>query len=148
MINRFEKFSLAVFSISRYWNKIATEEMKKHGLKGPYALYLIAMANYNRDITAAHLTEMCGRDKADVSRALAAMEKKGFIVKQGDNAYRAKLILTENGKAVAKQITGRAALAVEMAGKGLSNEMRTVFYSALDTITGNLKEISKKGLPE
>ena len=148
MIDRFEKFSLAVFSISRYWNKIATEEMKKHGLKGPYALYLVTMANYNGDITAAHLTEMCGKDKADVSRALCAMERKGFIKKQGDNAYRAKLTLTNTGRAVAEQITSRAVLAVEMAGKGLSDETRTSFYRALDTITDNLKEISKKGLPE
>lgn len=148
MIDRFERFSLAVFSISRYWNKIATEEMKKHGLKGPYALYLVTMANYNGDVTAAHLTEMCSRDKADVSRAVSAMEKKGFIKRLGDNAYRAKLILTDNGKAVAEQITSRAVLAVEMAGKGLSDEMRAVLYRALDTITANLKEISRKGLPE
>lgn len=148
MIDRFEKFSLAVFSIARYWNKIANEELKKHGLKGPYALYLVTMANYNEDITAAHLSEMCSKDKADVSRALCAMEKKGFIKKQGDNAYRARLTLTDTGRAVAEQITKRAVLAVEMAGKGLSDEKRAVFYEALYTITDNLKEISEKGLPE
>lgn len=147
MIDRFEKFSLAVFSISKYWHKIAGEEMKKHGLKGPYALYLVTMANYKGDVTAANLTELCNKDKADVSRAVSAMEKKGFIRRQGENAYRAKLILTEAGKTLANQLTNRAALAVEMAGKGLSEEMRTVFYSALDTITGNLKEISREGLP-
>ncbi len=147
MIDRFEKFSLAVFSISKYWHKIASEEMKKHGLKGPYAFYLVIMANYNGDVTAANLTELCSKDKADVSRAVNAMEKKGFIKRQGENAYRAKLMLTETGKALAAQITNKAILAVEIAGKGLTEEMRTVFYSALDTITGNLKEISREGLP-
>ncbi len=148
MINRFETFSLAVFNIARYWNKIAGEEMKKHGLKGPYAFYLVMMSQYDGEVTAAHLSEMCGKDKADVSRAITAMEKKGFITRKGEHAYRAKLVLTADGKAVAHQLANRATLAVEMAGKGLSDEMRQTFYQALGIISSNLKALSQKGLPE
>lgn len=148
MIERFERFSLALFNILRYWNKIAGEEMKKHGLKGPYAFYLVTMSRYEGEITAARLCETCSKDKADVSRAINAMEKKGFVKRVGENSYRAKLILTDEGKRVAKEISDRATLAVEMAGKGLSEEKRAFFYEALGIISSNLKKISKEGLPK
>ena len=37
MIDRFERFSVAIAEISRCWHKLATEEMKKYGLKGSHA---------------------------------------------------------------------------------------------------------------
>ena len=61
--------------------------------------------------------------------------------------YRAKLILTEEGRRAAEHVRKRAALAVELAGSGLSNEERETFYRALDLITENLQKLSKEGLP-
>ena len=150
MINRFEKFSFAVFNISKYWSKIAAEEMKKYGLKGPYAIYLAAMRNADGDITAAKLSELCGKDKADISRAVAAMEKQGLIKREAanQNLYRARLLLTETGNAAAEEISRRASLAVDIAGSGISDEDRAVFYDVLGTIANNLKDLSKTGLPQ
>ena len=79
MENRFEHFSLDIFNISRYWNKIATEEMKKYGLRGTHALYLLLLDGYEGEITAARLADLCQRDKADVSRALADFQKKDIL---------------------------------------------------------------------
>ena len=31
-MDRFETFSLALFNMSRYWNRLAAEEMEKYGL--------------------------------------------------------------------------------------------------------------------
>ena len=39
------------------------------------------------------------------------------------------------------------ALAVELAGAGLSDTDRAVLYSALERITENLQRLSKDGLP-
>ena len=52
MLNRFERFSLAISEIYRYWHKIAADEMEKYGLKGPYAVYLTAMYRYKDGITS------------------------------------------------------------------------------------------------
>ena len=52
MENRFEHFTLDIFNISRYWNRIATEEMKKYGLRGTHALYLLLLDGYEEEITA------------------------------------------------------------------------------------------------
>ncbi len=147
MIDRFTRFSYAIFEISRCWHKLAAEEMEKEGLRGPYAVYLLAIWRARDGITAAQLSELCGRDKADVSRAVSFMEKKGMLTKEG-SAYRAVLRLTDAGRAVAERVCTRAAVAVEQAGQGFSEEQRAVFYQVLETITGNLKELSKVGLPE
>lgn len=147
MLERFFRFSCGIFEISRCWHRLAAEEMEKQGLRGPYAIYLLMIWREQAGITAAQLSEMCGRDKADVSRAVSMMEKKGLLTKEG-SAYRAVLKLTELGSSVAEHVCRRAAVAVENAGQGFSAEQREVFYQVLETITGNLQDLSKKGLPE
>lgn len=147
MVERFERFSLAISEISRCRNKIANEEMEKYGLKGVHSIYLTTMIRFPQGITSAKLCEYCGRDKAEVSRTVSAMEKLGLLEKTG-SAYRAKLILTPKGQEAAQHIRKRAALAVEKAGGVLSDEQRAVFYAALETIAQNLQTLSEQGLPE
>ena len=101
-------------------------------------------------ITAAQLGEICGKDKADVSRMVAILENKGLVrkVAVGKNMYRAKLVLTETGREAAEHVRSRAAVAVELAGSGLSEDEREQFYKALTLITENLRKLSKDGLPQ
>ncbi len=149
MVDRFERFSLAISELYRHWHRIAADEMEKYGLKGPYAVYFTAMSRYKDGITAARLSELCGRDKSDVSRAISTMERKGLVKKEcvNRNLYRARLVLTEEGKQVADDINYRAMLAVEYGGQGLSKEKREILYDALETIVANLQILSEKGLP-
>ena len=149
LINRFEKFSLSISEIFRYWHRLAADELKKYGLKGPHVIYFTTLYRYENGVTGPRLCELCGKDKSDVSRMISIMEEKGLVKKEseGKSLYRGKIKLTDEGKEVAEHINKRAALAVELAGKGLSEEDRAVFYSALETITNNLKKISEKGLP-
>lgn len=150
MLDRFERFSYGIFEISRYWHKIAADEMAQYELKGPSATYLTTLYRHGEGLTAAKLGQLCGRDKADVSRALAVMEKKGLVTRQAvhENAYRARLKLTDSGKTAAEQICRRAALAVEQAGKDLSPETRAQFYEALELIATNLRKLSENGIKE
>ena len=146
MEDRFEHFSRALFNISHYWNRIAGEEMKKHDLKGAYALYLITLYNHPEEITAARLAELCKRDKADVSRAISSFQKKGIAEPYGTNRYRAPIRLTDDGREVAGQIKERASQVLEAAGRGMDDEMRANMYQCLDIIAENMKEISEKGV--
>ena len=147
MVERFERFSVAISDISRYWHKIAAEEMEKHGLKGTHSIYLTTLYRHGEGVTAARLGELCGRDKAEVSRTVNTMERQGLLKKEG-NSYRALLKLTDTGRHAAEQVRGRAAIAVELAGKGLTDEQRTTFYYALELIAGNLLQLCESGLPE
>lgn len=150
MVDRFERFSLAITEISRYWHKIAADEMEKYGLKGPHSIYLTTLYRYPDGITAVKLCELCGKDKADVSRMMSIMQEKGLVTKEGvrQNQYRALLKLTEEGRAAAELVCRRAAKAVEIGGAGLSDDHRTILYDALDLIASNLQSISEEGLPQ
>lgn len=150
MIDRFERFSFAISEISRYWHKIASDEMEKYGLKGPYAVYFTTMYQYPGGITSARLAELCSRDKSDVSRAISVMEEKGLVAKEGvnQNLYRALLKLTDRGLELAEQINEKAKTAVGCGGHGLTPEHREIFYNCLETIAGNLRRLSKEGLGE
>ena len=149
MMDRFEQFSYMIFEITRYWHKLAAEEMESHGLKGPHSVYLMALERNPEGITAPQLCEVCRRDKADVSRTMAIMEKRGLVTKEGvhQNLYRGVFKLTESGLALAKQVRKRATLAVKLAGKDLTDDARQIFYKSLDLIASNLRELSKDGLP-
>ena len=150
MLNRFARFSLAISEIDRCWHKLAAEEMAKYELNSPHAVYLTTLYNFAEGITAAKLGELCCKNKADVSRMVAILEKKGLVRKEtiGGNLYRAKLVLTEEGKQAAEHVQQRAAVAVELAGSGMSEEEREVFYRCLELITSNLQTLSKDGLPQ
>ena len=150
MQERFERFSLMLSEISRYWHKLTAEEMEVYGLKGNHSIYLLTMSHYPEGITAPLLCTYCGRDKADVSRMMAMMEEKGLVAKEGvhRNRYGGVFKLTPEGMAAAEHVRRRADLAVELAGKDLSEENRTIFYEALDSITKNLRTLCQEGLPE
>lgn len=149
MIDRFERFVLSISEIYHCWHKIAAAEMEQYGLRGPHVVYLTTMSNHPEGLTASQLCTLCCRDKADVSRVTAAMEKQGLIMRDtsAQNVYRSRLMLTEAGRAAAEHARRRAALAVEHAGKGLSEEHRAIFYQSLDLILSNLQAISEEGLP-
>ncbi|MBQ7836648.1 MAG: MarR family transcriptional regulator [Clostridia bacterium] len=147
MLSRFERFSVSISELSRYLHKISADEMEKYGLKGPYAIYLLTMHRYSEGITATELSERCDRNKADVSRAVTAMEEKGLVYRKGAS-YRARLILTPEGEKAAHHVGERARLAVEMGGKGLTDREREIFYTAMETIADNLRAMSKDGMPE
>ena len=150
MIDRFERFSLAISEISRYWHKLAAEELAKYGLKGPHATYLTAIYKYPEGITVPQLCEVCGKDKSDASRMISILEEKGLVTKQvvGGSLYRGKLQLTDEGKIAAEHVSQRASRAVEVAGKDLTDAEREVFYQSLDSITANLRELCREGIPE
>lgn len=149
MLNRFARFSLSIAEIDRCWHKLAAEEMAKYGLNSPHAVYLITLYQYSDGITAAKLGELCCKNKADVSRMVSILEQKGLVRREavGGNRYRARLLLTEEGKQAAEQVQGRAALAVELAGSGMTEDEREVFYRCLERITANLQTLSREGLP-
>lgn len=150
MIERFEQFVSYISAIHRDIQKIERDQMVNYGLKGAYAQYLVAMHRYPEGITAAELCEVCGKDKAAVSRALSEMENKGLIVKQcnHENQYRARLFLTAAGMDAADYVCRKAVAAVQIAGQELDDETRTILYRSLRGIAAQIQKISEDGIPE
>lgn len=147
MVDRFEAFTHMISEVSQYWNKIATLEMKKYGLKGLYALYLVTLSRHSDGITAAELSEISNKDKAEISRAVSVLEKNNLVKRCNisNNSYRARILLTEEGDRVANYLCGRVKIIVEAASDGVTDEEREIFYKALGIISENLKNISRDG---
>ena len=150
MIDKYALFSTAIACIYRDIQRIERVEMAKFGLKGPHAQCLIAMRRHPDGITAAGLCEFCEKDKAAISRTLAEMEQAGLVtrIQKSGSRYRAMLCLTENGNRAAEAVGRRAQMAVELAGNGLEDDQREVFYEVLGRIAGNLHTICRDGIQE
>lgn len=148
MLQRFEHFTYNINEISLYWHRIAAGEMKRYGLKGSCAIYFIKLYNHPEGITAAELGPMCGKDKADVSREIADLEKRGLMKRASSEkrGYRVPIVLTEQGMEYAKAISRKAELAAGIVGKSLSKEEGEQFHKSLEIIASNLRLLSEEGL--
>lgn len=148
MLGRYEVLSAAISSMYHDIQKIERVEMAKFGLKGPHAQCMLALYRYAEGLTSTELCEICDKDKAAISRTVAELQDRGMIIREACSGkrYRMKLTLTEQGAAAAEAVSRRALLAVEMAGEGLQDEQRQVFYQVLNLISRNLHIICKDGL--
>ena len=152
MTDRFSKFTLLVTEAYRQIHRIADKELKTYGLKGQHAILVKSLFEHCDGLTSTQLTEYCGKDKADVSRFLLAMKKKGIIETEDSEsgAYRAKHRLTESGMRIAYQLQKRIEEVVKIAGADIDEGDRVIFYDALESIATNLRriadgEVSAKG---
>lgn len=150
MLGRYEVLSAAISNMYHDIQKIERTEMAKFGMKGPHAQCLLALYRYSDGLTAAELCDICDKDKAAISRTVAELQDAGMVARKERNGkhYRAKLTLTEQGSAAAKAVSDRALVVIEMAGVGLEDEQRQVFYRVLNLISRNLHTICKDGLTQ
>ena len=142
MQSRYEQFASSVAGIYHSIQKIEKQVMVEYGSKGIFAQYLAALNRCPEGLTAAQLSEMCDKDKAAVSRAVAEMEREGLLCRE-DSRYRVRLILTEAGRKAAEYVSRQATMAVNAGGQGLSDEERVCLQKHLSLIAENLERISR-----
>ena len=143
MISRYERLLGVTTEISKLISKISAIEMKRYGLRGSWARYLLLIKEHDGTVTAARLSTLSSRNKADVSRSLAELEEQGLVERTSSAAYRAKLTLTPKGREIAEALYARASEIVEAASEGIGDEDRKILYAALARLSKNLSEISK-----
>ena len=150
MISRYEIISNSVACISRDIQRLERLEMAKYNLKGPHAQCLLALSRFPQGLIATQLCELCEKDKAAISRTVAELEESGLIwrLERNGTYYRATLVLTEAGQEAATAVSRKAKQAVELAGEGLTDADREVFYRVLAQIAENLHTICKDGLKD
>lgn len=147
MFDRFEKFALTIAQINRYVQKIKTSEMTELGLKGNHTMCLYYLGRNAEGLTSSELCNLCKEDKAAISRTISELENLGFVKADdtdGKREYRTKLRLTKKGEGAACIIDTKIRNAVDMGGKGLTDQQRADFYNALDIIAENLKNFTEE----
>ena len=150
MISKYEIISNSVACISRDIQRLERVEMAKYNLKGPHAQCLLALSRYPEGLIATALCELCEKDKAAISRTVAELEESGLVKRLERNGthYRAALVLTEAGREAATAVSRKAKQAVELAGEGLTDADREIFYRVLAQFAENLHTICKGGLKD
>ena len=141
MIERFQSFVTGISACYKAIQRIKSAEMTEFGLHGTHVMCLFFLHQHGEGLTAAQLCQLCGEDKAAVSRTLQTLREQGYIDGEGGR-YRARLQLTSRGEKMALRIEELIDHWVSSGGDGLTEEERTIFYRALDRIAANLREES------
>ncbi len=141
-MERFELFTVLVANASRYIHKIKSEEMLEFNLKSSHVSCLYYLYKV-KSLTAKEICDMCGEDKANISRTIRFLESKGYIYCPTMNArrYQSTFFLTEKGIQVGENITKKIDKVLFNASKGLTEENRKIFYQSLSLICKNLEQI-------
>lgn len=142
MQERFKTFTVLIASINRSIRRIKTEEMAEFDLKSPHVscIYYLYKAN---SLTAKELGDICGEDKAALSRSIEYLEANGYVTcsSKAQKRYRAPLELTEKGYRAGERIAEKIDRILDTASEGLCAEDRTIMYQSLALIATNLQEI-------
>ena len=146
MLTRYSRFTYIISEISKNLHKVSHGEMQRFGLHGSYAKYVLLLYRSGA-MTAAQLAELCDRNKADVSRAIAVLESEGMVEKLDTSThYRVKIELTERGRELGGALTDRLRLVLERVSGEIPRERLIEFYETLETISDNLNRLSDEGL--
>lgn len=145
MEKRFETFTHLIAKANRLVFKIKTEEMEKFNLRSSHVSCLYYLYK-GKTLTAKELSDICGEDKANLSRTVSYLEKNGFVKCESTakKRYQSALFLTEQGLSVARVIADKIDAVLERASLGLSEENRLVFYNSFSLICANLEKICKE----
>lgn len=143
---RFEILSATVLHLVRAVQEIKAKKMAAYGLRGRSAAVLCRIFLHGGGLTATALVKACEVDKAQISRCLAELCEKGFVMHEGESAHRYKqnYVLTAAGRAAAVDIS-RAFADIEAAvSKSISSQELEIFYRTLYTLCDNFDELLAK----
>lgn len=139
----FENFTITVMKLNKLVNKIKAHEMRGYGLKAIHVMCVYYLNENERGLKAAELVKLTLEDKAAISRGLALLRDKGYVV-YDSNKYNAVIRLTDAGKKIAEIIADKSEKAVDAGSAVLSEEERIRFYKSLNSIADNLKNYYEK----
>lgn len=129
--------------------KIKNDTVLPMGIKSVHVFWLYKLKNHPDGLTAAELASEVMIDRSLVSREIAALKKNGYIHSAEEGRkYNVPLKLTETGRILADQIEIEGVKMQDLAGKGISDEELAAFYSTLERIYENFKEITGQDLKE
>ena len=146
MISRFKEFTKGISTAYKHLVKIKSYGIKEFGIKGSHVMCLFYISEAENGLTATELCKLCSEDKAAISKALSALEEKGYVQFENEEnkKYRSKYFLTDDGKYVISKVYDKIFNAVNLGGNGLVEEEREVFYRSLGIINNNLESLCKK----
>ncbi len=142
MQERFREFTCLIANLNRCIYKIKAEEVADMNLKSSHVSCIYYL--YKKEtLTAKQLSDICGEDKANISRAIKYLEENGFLVcdSQMQKRYNSPLRLTEKGCAAAERIAKKIDAVLHLASEVIREEDRKIMYESLNAINENLNRL-------
>lgn len=145
MEERFQAFTVLVANLNRCIYKIKTEEMAEYNLKSSHVSCIYYIYRYG-SLTPTELCDLCGEDKANISRALKYLEENRYLVveKETNKKYQRPIMLTESGNKIGKHLTEKINDILSLASEGLSEEDRNIMYYGLSLINDRLNKVCEE----
>lgn len=138
---RFGLFVSLISKINRSIRRIKDFEMKDVGLRGIHVMILFHLMENEGGLTQAELADVCGEDKASISRTIAWMQERALVhsAEAGTRRRNVALTLTEEGCDKARYLAERIVSAVNAGSSGLRESEREDLYDSLKRVDRNLE---------
>ena len=144
--DRFEIFSTSIMHVVRSVQILKSHKMAEYGLKGTNAVCLCRLLEGEGGLTAAELSSACELDKAQVSRSMAELQEKGFVVREGDDErrYKQRYVFTPKGQHAALDIRYTISEIEEAASKNIPPASLDHFYHTLYKLCDNFDALIER----
>ena len=138
--DRLDEFMTLIVGASRCVTKLKSRYMSRYGLGSTHTMCIRKLYSSKSGLTRTQISEACELDKAQVSRIIGELTQKGFVVEGPISSnYKRRVVLTEEGKRIAKEINDIVLkINTEVSEKIPQEEIET-FYRVFDRIYNNLK---------
>lgn len=136
---RFIKFSALLNSAEKSISRMKHKKMDSYGLDNAHTLCICVLAEAREGLTKTELASSCGVDKAQISRVVTALQKKGYVASDAkQKLYKQKYALTDDGKKVADELSELILDINSYVSGSIPEEQISLFYATFETICENL----------
>ena len=143
---RFEQFSNLISGIYRDIQKLKNQWTAPLGMKSVHIFWVYLLRNHPEGLTAAELSRHSQSNRSLVSREIQDLIHLGYVnyaQPSTGKRYGQKLILTEEGKAVAQRISQASLEIQNEVNQDISQEDLTVLYRTLDILLKNFDRLAE-----
>lgn len=143
---RFTPFVLYIERISKNIKRIADEKMAPYGLRSAHVMCIMQLGKSENGFSSSELSEVCGVDKAFISRITTELLEKEYISKGEGNEgkYKVKFFLTEKGIDINNQLISIVMECLEKVDSHISVKKLEIFYELLGGIDRGIEALVKK----
>ena len=140
--DRYKQFTSLITDISRGIAKLKSLEMANFGLKGKQVQCLYILHSRDQGATISELAELCGEDKASISRTVHELENQDYLYLDNhtQQKYKNRVRLTDKGVKMAKIVFEKVSAFASQIGMGTSDNERRALYRTLTRISHNLNK--------
>ena len=115
--------------------------MEKYGLRSAHVMCLFNLVKSREGLNSTELAEVCGVDKAFVSRVTSELENRGYIERTQNSQgsiYKCKFTLTEQGLEINHYISKKIAEIMNNVSGNIADYKLKGFYDVLEAIDENI----------